>query len=230
MGTLTKSIKWYLKDLFPLAIYIPVLLVILLLQIYIFKDLKSVNEFSLLTQMIIIPFMVLIISTHFFRNKLITVFELSLLGSWRNIALSRIIVFLIGISPFILTEFFVLIFFNNVYLLIPIVLSLLIYLSFSLFSSISPSQITSLTINIVLIILIPISAIEVIENIISLGIKSSNVSGFISYLITPLAAYQYYKSGYINITPLDGFMADIILFIFVITIYLFLFLKQEFKP
>jgi len=230
METLTKSIKWYLKDLFPLAIYIPVLLVILLLQIYIFKDLKSVNEFSLLTQMIIIPFMVLIISTHFFRNKLINVFELSLLGSWRNIALSRIIVFLIGISPFILAEFFVLIFFNHVYLLIPIVLSLLIYLSFSLFSSISPSQITSLTINIVLIILIPISAIEVIENIISLGIKSSAISGFISYLITPLAAYQYYKSGYINITPLDGFIADIILFIFVITIYLFLFLKQEFKP
>jgi hypothetical protein len=230
MANLTLAIKWYLKGLFPLIIYIPILSFVALGQLYIIEYLKSPIEFSILTQMLLIPLIILITGSHFFRSMLLTLFELSLLGSWVRIAVSKIIVFAIGLLPFIGLEIFVLWIGKNIGLIIPILISLLIYTSLSLLSSLSSSQVNAFMISLVLILLIPISAVEVIENYVSLGLTSGLPMGLILYLIAPLASYEYYKAGIVSVHPFFGLVTTCLLAIVMIIAYVFLFQRQELKP
>jgi hypothetical protein len=131
MVNLTLAIKWYLKNLFPPPVYMPVLSLITIMQLYIIEHLKSTIEFSILTQMLLIPLIILIAGSHFFRGKLLTIFELSLIGSWGRIAISKIIVFTIGFLPFIVLEIFVLWIGKSNDLIIHVPVSLLIYASLS---------------------------------------------------------------------------------------------------
>ncbi|MCW6170822.1 MAG: hypothetical protein LVQ96_06585 [Thermoplasmatales archaeon] len=230
MANLTMTVKWYLKGVFPLPIYVPILSMIILTQLYTIEYLKSLVEFSLLTQMLLIPFIILIVGSHFTRNKLMTVFELSFLGSWKRIAISKLIVFALGLLPFIVTEVSILLITKNTFLVIPILISLLVYASISILSSLSPSQLNAFMISIVFILLIPIAAVELIENYVSLGITSGLPMGMILYFLTPLTSFEYYKKGIINVDPSLGLATASFLAIIMVISYIYLFQHQEFKP
>ncbi len=230
MANLRLTIKWYLKGLFPLSIYVPILTLIILTQTYVIEYLKSAAEFSLLTQMVLIPFVILITGSHFFRNKLLTLFELSFLGSWERVAVSKLIVFAIGLIPFIAIEICILWVSKNTNFILPILISLLIYLSISIISTLSSSQINSFMIALVFILLIPISAVEVIENYVNLGITSGLPMGLILYFIAPLVSFQYYKESVVSVHPLIGLSMAAFIAILIIVVYIYLFRRQEFKP
>ncbi len=230
MANLRLTIKWYLKGLFPLPIYVPILTLIILTQTYVIEYLKSTVEFSLLTQMVLIPFVILITGSHFFRNKLLTLFELSFLGSWERVAVSKLIVFAIGLIPFIAIEICILWVSKNTNFILPILISLLIYLSISIISTLSSSQINSFMIALVFILLIPISAVEVIENYVNLGITSGLPMGLILYFIAPLVSFQYYKESVVSVHPVIGFSIAAFIAILIIVVYIYLFQRQEYKP
>ncbi len=230
MSNLIMTIKWYSKGLFPLPIYLPILFFVGLGQFYILAYLKSAVEFSLITQMLFLPVMILITGSNFFRNKHVTIFELSLLGGWKRIAVSKFIAYGIGLIPFIGLEIFILVIEKQIDLIIPILISLLVYLSISLLSSLSTSQITAFMISLVLILLIPISAVEVIENYFNLGITSGLPMGLILYFIVPLASFEYFKSGIVNVPPSLGFSTASVIAIVIIIAYFLLFERQELKP
>ncbi|MCL5989848.1 MAG: hypothetical protein M1166_05920 [Candidatus Thermoplasmatota archaeon] len=230
MANLTMTVRWYLKGVFPLPIYVPILSLIIITQLYTIEYLKSLVEFSLLTQMLLIPFIILIVGSHFTRNKLMTIFELSLLGSWKRIAISKLIVFAIGLLPFIVIEVSILLITKNAFIVAPILISLLVYASISILSSLSTSQLNAFMISIVFILLIPISAVELIENYASLGVTSGSPMGMILYFLTPLVSFEYHRKGVISVNPLLGLVVTFFLAIIMIVVYVYLFQREEFKP
>lgn len=230
MSNLIMTIKWYSRGLFPLPIYLPILFFVALGQFYILAYLKSATEFSLITQMLFLPVMILITGSNFFRSKHLTIFELSLLGSWKRISVSKLIVYGIGLIPFIGLEIFILCIEKDIDLILPILIALLVYLSISLLSSLSSTQITAFMISLVLILLIPISAVSLIENYVNLGITSGLPMGLILYFIVPLASFEYFKTGIVNVTPILGFATASVIAIVIIIAYVFLFERQELKP
>ncbi|MHB1663179.1 MAG: hypothetical protein ACYCSG_05055, partial [Thermoplasmataceae archaeon] len=65
--------------------------------------LKNGNElFISTTQLLLIPMIGLMNGLHMIRDDSVTIFELSLLRSWRNIAISKIIVTLVSFIPFLI--------------------------------------------------------------------------------------------------------------------------------
>ncbi|MCL5803282.1 MAG: hypothetical protein M1529_05630, partial [Candidatus Thermoplasmatota archaeon] len=173
---------------------------------------------------------ILVVGTHFVRGKSLTIFELSLLGSWRRLAVSKIIAFSIGLLPFIVVEILLLWLSKNVLFIAPILTSFLVYSALSILSSLSSSQLTAFTIGLIFILLIPISAVVLLENLGSLGATSGTPLGIILYLIVPLASFEYYRNGVVSVYPLMGFSIAFIISVIMIFTYILLFQRQEFKP
>ncbi|WP_075057641.1 hypothetical protein [Thermogymnomonas acidicola] len=101
MVSLGASVRWYLKGLFPPPpVYVPVVSLAVLAQAYALAYLKDAGgEFSVPSQMLLIPFVVLIVGSQLSRNMLTTVFEISLLRSWRRTALSKLVALCTGLIP-----------------------------------------------------------------------------------------------------------------------------------
>ncbi len=90
--------------------------------------------------MLLISFVVLIIGSHFSRNKLATIFEISFLGSWKRIAISKLVAIALGLLPFMIIEAVILLITKNVSFVAPVVMSVLEYAYISILASLSGSQ------------------------------------------------------------------------------------------
>ena len=229
---LTKAIRWYLKGLFPLSIYIPLLIFIAFSQYYLLTTSIIPNRvfvFSSITQTLLIPIVILTVASHFFRNKQITVFELTLIGSWRNLAIAKIITFTVGIAPFIALEVVILWLSNYLSLLFPVLVTIAVYESLSLLASLSQSQMTAFMIDLVFVLLFPIGAESLLGSYAKFHYTAGVTGSIILYFIAPLISYGYWPQV-VNVNPLVGLSLALIIALVLIALYPYLFKRLEFKP
>ncbi|GGM78464.1 hypothetical protein GCM10007108_15800 [Thermogymnomonas acidicola] len=230
MVSLGASVRWYLKGLFPPPVYVPVVSLAVLAQAYALAYLKDAGEFSVPSQMLLIPFVVLIVGSQLSRNMLTTVFEISLLRSWRRTALSKLVALCTGLIPFTVAEAILLIATKNTPLFVPVGASIMVCASFSILALLSGSQLTAFVVSMFLVLFVPIAAVVLIENYASLGISSGVPMGMVLYSLAPLASLQYHRVGAVSVGPLAGLLTAFALAVVMLAAYFFAFQRQEFKP
>jgi len=225
----TKAIRWYLNGLFPIPIYIPMLLFIAFSQYYLLTFLKSVSAFSSITQIFLIPIVVLTVASHFFRNKPITVFEITLIGSWRNLAIAKIITFTVGLVPLVVIESLILLLTKNFDLILPVLATIVVYGSLSLLASLSQSQMTAFMIDLVFVLLLPIGAESLLGSYAQFNYTTGVAGGIILYFLAPIASYEFWPQV-VNVSPSIGLSVAFVIALVLIALYPSLFKRLEFKP
>jgi len=225
-----KAIRWYLKGLFPIHIYLPLLSFIGFSQYYLISVLKNPIAFSTITQIFLIPIVMLSIASHFFRSKHITVFELTLIGSWRDLAVGKLVAFTIGLVPLMVLEFIVLWFSNSLDYLSSLLLTIVVYEAISLLASLAQAQMTAFMLDLVFILLLPIGAQILLGSYAQFHYTTGAIMGVIFYFLAPLVSYEYYKFQVVDVDPYLGLSIAFIIALLLIISYPYLFERSEFKP
>lgn len=228
---LMKAIKWYSKGLFPEPYTAGIYLFIFVTQYFTLSALQNgVGLFVSVTQLLLIPMVGLMNGLHIIRDDSVTIFELSLLRSWDNIALSKIIVILLSFLPFLILEgvitFYLNISYEFVYILATVVsISVLI-----LFASLMHSFSVSFTSLVIFLFIFPASSISLLDNLQALKITAPVYMSYFGYFFSPMFSYEFFQSGVINVVPINGLLFDSILFFIMILIYFRTFTRTRYKP
>ncbi|MHB1493244.1 MAG: hypothetical protein ACYCR7_06925 [Thermoplasmataceae archaeon] len=228
---LKQAIKWYTKGLFPEPHSILLYAFVFIIQIYTLLYLKNGNElFISTTQLLLIPMIGLMNGLHMIRDDSVTIFELSLLRSWRNIAISKIIVTLVSFIPFLILEFVIVKYYGISYEFSGIAETVLIVASIILFSSLMHSFSVSFTSLFIFLFLLPASSTSLLANLQTLKTTAPYVISVFGYLFSPLTAYEYYTEGVITLSPTIGFYYALTFTFIMILFYYEKFMLTQYKP
>ncbi|BFI76764.1 hypothetical protein [Sulfurisphaera ohwakuensis] len=252
-----RSIRWYFKGLFPLKFMALIIATSLLLESAVYitsSDPKiGIQNLVMLSLMLINPLVLISAFLHVYRSKETTLFELSLLASWREIAIARIVsallfvlmfwsiqsfyllllIFLAKYKVIILNSFIILLSANTLLWLILTALNFFVnYISIGLLISLMSNKTSSLLLGALVFFFMPFSVIILLSSYQENGIELSGPMTYFIYFLNPEWSYmfnlQYPKL--IDLHLIQGFTISVAVSIILITIYYLAFIKLQFKP
>lgn len=224
------TFRWYFKGLFPHPSAEILFFIVGLIQSFSLVMYKSHEAFIMTTQLLIIPLIGISNGMHIAREKSVTIFELSLLKSWRNIPLSKEMITFIGFIPLILIDLFITYYFGIIWYFPYIVLSVLVYSSLILIPSLMHSSSLSSTLLFFFLFILPTSSVVFIQNDVLMGYKIPVYMSIIIYILSPLFAYKYFNLHIISISPFIGIISICLFYIIVSLLYYIGFIRSQFKP
>jgi len=200
------AIKWYFKGLFPIKLLLMLIVLILIFELVLYvyyKELPDVrdkiNVLWSLTILISVLFNPPILASgvaHIARTRDMTIFEVSLIGSWTSTAIAKVIAIMIYILPYILLQYVILYLFiveQNVIgfeLGVLVILSLLLYCGLAILLTLSGSRVVAVLGSIMLSFLLPLSALITISTLSIYKITHINTMfSILLFTLNPLTAY-----------------------------------------
>ncbi|BAB66819.1 hypothetical protein STK_17310 [Sulfurisphaera tokodaii str. 7] len=252
-----RSIRWYFKGLFPLKFMVLIITTSLLLESAVYftsSDPKiGIQNLVMLSLMLINPLVLISAFLHVYRSKETTLFELSLLASWRGIAIARIVsallfvlmfwsiqsfyllllIFLAEYKVITLNSFIILLSANTLLWLILTTLNFFVnYISIGLLISLMSTKTSSLLLGALVFFFMPFSVIILLSSYQENGIELSGPMTYFIYFLNPEWSYmfnlQYPKL--INLHLIQGLTISVVVSILLIAIYYLAFIKLQFKP
>ena len=235
-------IRWYLKGLFPLkftSVMFGVFLFLEWLTLYYNSVEEGLQEFVYLSFMLVNPFILLSAFLHVFRSKETTLFELSLLSSWRSIAVARIFSSLVYVLSFWALQsvlLFAVLHEMAVWLILTSLNSLINYVGLGLVVSLTSNRTSSIVLGSLVFFLFPFSSVVLLQNYLQYYIKYHiSLSGPLAYLVyflNPEATYvsRLLYPKLVDLQLSQGFAVSIVVSIVLIALYYFAFVRLQFKP
>jgi|GEM_PF-1013907 hypothetical protein len=218
MGKLTKAYKWYLKGLFTH----PSIELILTLSIFLeFLMSKNLPLMSFMIQSIIIPVYLLYTNLHIFRQRDFTVFEISMLRTWRAIPVAKALVLLTSSLPLIVIETVFLLFVNDSIHILNLIINIINYLVFSLIISLLNAREAGVIVLSIFLLLMPSGFSILVQTYISLNIRPDLTIQFLSYYFDTIVSEDYYKQGILQ-NSLSYFLMPILVIDLVLFLVYFL--------
>lgn len=229
MAKLTYSTEWYLKTIIIHPVY-EIILVFSILVELLLLDLKYFNDFLILMIIFLLPLFQTLVGTGIFRDMHLKVFEISLMEGYFNITFSKSVALLISYIPFFIAELLIMVIFHITSFFVPLVLSSLLAIVISLLLSISSNASFSFTALAIFMFIFPIGVQIYIQNLAQLNQQPDLITSSISYILSPLVAYQYWKLRFIELSPFYGFLLDVIFIIILYVLYLLISMRHQIKP
>ena len=239
-----RPIRWYLKGLFPIkstSVMFGIFLILYWLAIYYSATPdQGAQAFVFLSFMLVNPFILLSAFLHVFRSKETTLFELSMLSSWRGIALARVLSSLIYVLTFWALQAVLLLVTlltgvpkETVFWLVLTTLnSMTNYVSLGLVTSLTSNRTSSVVMGSLVFFLMPFSSFVVLQNYLQYNIKLSGPMAYLVYFFNPEATYIYHSQypGFIDLQLVHGFAASLAISLTLMALYYFVFTRLQFKP
>jgi len=173
---------------------------------------------------------------HIARSYDMTVFEISMLGGWRKIAIAKIFSMLVYMAPYMLFQVMVSSLFSRLCsldykLTLYTVLSIYFYTGLALMLSLIKSKTTTLLSSTLILFIAPLSVIILITNYLMFGARLDNLTSLISYILNPLSTYWYSieDPGLISINWTNGLFVYIAVTLGLYTSFIFFFERAEIK-
>jgi hypothetical protein len=230
MVKLSKIIKWYLRTIIVTPVYEVVILVVVLVQYASLFLSSSYFMFIFDSSILSFPITAVFVGSGIFRDKSIRIFELNLFQSRRRISLGKMIAAFLTFIPIFLINFLLLVYFNDSFLIIPSILSLLIIFGVMLLSALYNSTNQAIITTIMFSFLLPLSIEALLNNYANMGARPNLVIESFSYIFSPLFAFYFFKGGVISIAPVYGFLFSFLFALFLVCIYLLFTDKFQIKP
>ena len=230
MVKLSKIIKWYLRTIIVTPVYEVVILVVVLVQYASLFLSSSYFMFIFDSSILSFPITAVFVGSGIFRDKSIRIFELNLFQSRKRISLGKMIAAFLTFIPIFLINFLLLVYFNDGFLIIPSILSLLIIFGVMLLSALYNSTNQAIITTIMFSFLLPLSTEALLNNYANMGARPNLVIESFSYIFSPLFAFYFFKGGVISIDPVYGFMFSFLFALFLVCIYLLFTDKFQIKP
>jgi hypothetical protein len=225
-------LRWYVKEQFPQPQFEILLLILIGVQYLAVtsKFISPVSGIYIITQFLVIPSMVIFNGLTFIVDPHITIFESSLIGSWKAMALGRTSSLLISFIPFILLEGIFSYFFLSIIAFIIISLALIMEGSILLLASLLPNSMASLVVILSAAFLLPISSFVLLQSysFLSIGIGPGLSSAL--YILSPILTFELYSTHIVELDPGYGSIIILLFSALAIILYIFLFTKSEYKP
>jgi len=239
-----RSIKWYLKGLFPVKFTITMFSGLIAVELLFYTVSPADSRAQILVELSILlinPFVLLSAFLHVFRSKEMTLFESSLLSSWKGIALARIVsAFLYILAFWIVQSVFLILTTSkstgtNISLLwlIPTTLSFfLAYIGLGLLVSLISNRASSMLLSAMVFFFLPLSAQTLLNNYIQRELQASGFITYLSYYLNPEWTYlmhlQYPDLVIVHLK--ESFIYSLIVTLVITVTYYLAFNRLQFKP
>ena len=223
------ALHWYFNNLFihPYSEFL--IIFVITMQIISLEVLHDIAQFIIVTQLLLLPILIIGQGLHVMRDTRTTVFEISFVGSYKSLANSKILMSLLGVVPFLASEFLILSLSGYTFLILPIFASTMILVSFILISSLGSSTAQSLLISVMLVYFIPFSAYLLELSLIQFHFRQPFVVGVLLNLLLPMLTFQFGKQ-IISLDPVNSSLLNIALALFFMAGYKFLFSRINYNP
>jgi len=173
---------------------------------------------------------------HIARSYDMTVFEISMLGGWRKIAIAKIFSMLVYTAPYMLFQVMVSSLFSQLCsldykLTLYTVLSIYFYTGLALILSLIKSKITALLSSTLILFIAPLSVIILITNYLMFRARLDDLTSLISYILNPLSTYWYSiaNPGLMSINWTNGLFVYVAVTLGLYISFIFFFERAEIK-
>ncbi|OWP56374.1 MAG: hypothetical protein B2I17_06110 [Thermoplasmatales archaeon B_DKE] len=229
---LGNALRWYFKDTFPHPQTEIVLFVLVAIQYLSLKDpvFDPSTSIYLVSEFLVIPFMVMFNGLVYLKEDEITIFEITLIGSWRAVAAGRIFSLLLSFIPFLAIEAIFFYFFSSITVFLILAMTVVMESAVVMLASVIPSKPGALIVILSTTIMLPLASFVVLQSYTSLSIAISPAMGAILYLLSPLLTYMLFNNGIVPIGPYWGIAVIGTFSIMAGFLYTLIFGKLQFKP
>jgi hypothetical protein len=240
------SIKWYMKGLFPIKLmmllYSIILFIDLLFYTYYINLVNPWFRTTLIFNIIVItslflnPLILASGVAHVARTKDMTVYELSMIGNWRALAIGRLVSLLLYISPYSIIQsvlLFLLITRDSVVsieIILLIIVMLLFYCSLGMVLSLSGSRVVAVIGLSMTTFLLPLSAwililISQLNNVVDFDV----ITSIILYLLNSPMTFMSEKIYGIRLSVswIQGGGVTILTSLLLMALYIHVFTRRQ---
>ena len=234
-GSITKlgnALRWYFKESFPHP-QTEVLLIILLGIQYLSVNDQFVNPVTgiyLVSQFLVVPSIVLFNGLVYLKEEEITIFEITLIGSWKSVAVGRFFSLLSSFIPFLVMELVFFHYFSSSTVFLLIAMTVVMNSAVVMLASLVPNKSAALMVVLATAFLLPLSSFVVLQSYSSLSITISPAMGAILYLLSPLLTDMLYNSHVVSLGPGWGLAVLCVFSIIAGSLYILSFGRSQFKP
>lgn len=228
MSNLNRVIQFYSKGLFITPYFPAILTFSIVAQLYDILILNSVQQLVSALNLFLIPLFVLGVGFNIIRNKSTTIFEVSMVRSWKSIGQTRIIITILGNLPFLAIEGLMLYITGFTNLILPVIITTFLLSAYTLLASLISPNSSAIILAVILVYILPLANYLLLLNY--AGNKyppGVAISIFINSFL-PLYSFQY--SGILSFPNfyLQN-IQDTILILLVLAVYYYSFMNQEIK-
>ncbi|NPA99739.1 MAG: hypothetical protein GXO43_10215 [Crenarchaeota archaeon] len=189
LKVLGKAVRWYMIGLFhPLTIMLAVVVVVALYEGIISNGRTQMNIIMTL-ELLLYPLYFLQAALHIVRDAKTSLFELSLIKSWKILYVSRIIVFTVALLPVYLPILIILIINNLNNIVIPFTLKTLSYISILSIGILLYSKRGALTFLLVATFILPMSVLAIVNSL-PPDYKLGFIESIVFYFISPIILHE----------------------------------------
>ncbi len=223
------GLNWYFNNLFIHPYSELLVIFVLTMQIISLEVLHDISQFIIITQLLLLPMFNMGTGLHVMRDTRTTIFEISLVGNYDSLAYSKILISLLGVVPFLVSEVLILSLSGYTFLILPILASTLVLVSFILISSLGSSTAQALLISVMLVYFIPFSAYLLELSLIQFHYRQPFVVGVLLNLLLPMLTSQF-GNQILSLNPVNASLLNIAIALIFMVLYRFLFSRISYNP
>jgi hypothetical protein len=226
-----RAIRWYLKGLFPPTFTISFYVIVVVLEYLLYYGSGRISSVMGILVFFINPIFVISGFLHVSRSREITLFELSMLASWRDVALAKVLSAFIYIIPFaVIQSTFILAEHGSSQYALTEVMFLLSYTSLGLLVSLIGSKSSGLAVAVTAFFIMPISVQILIINYIHYKMKVDQFISSVGYILNPITTYCYHVQGIVTLGLMKGLIINIIADAIFLLLFYIAFRSIQIKP
>lgn len=240
------SIKWYMKGLFPIKLMMLLYSIILFIDLLFYTYyinlvnpwLKTISTFNIIviTSLFLNPLILASGVAHVARTKDMTVYELSMIGNWRALAIGRLVSLLLYILPYLIIQsvlLFLLITRDSIVgieIILLTIIMLLFYCSLGMVLSLSGSRVVAVIDLSMMTFLLPLSAwililISQLNNVVDFDV----ITSIILYLLNSPMTFMFEKIYGIRLSVswIQGGGVTILTSLLLMALYIHVFTRRQ---
>lgn len=224
------AVKMYLREVFMGPIYWVVLGVLLGTEYFAVSQYKGGLTLVELLQFITIPVYIFLVSTVFFTEDKVLIFELVMFRDWFKVPLGKLLSLLLSLVPFTVVTLLIAEHYHAGTFIVPILTAILFYSTAIIFSTVVGGGSRLYVLSMGLLFMLPLSSLVLVQNQASLGNPLQGFMGYITYLLAPVYGSYAVSSG---ILLVDSNMANwiaLVLSVLLGVAYPFVFKRREVHP
>mgnify|MGYP001772859617 CR=1 FL=1 len=194
------------------------------------------NLLILLIMLFLNPVYIISGIAHVARSWDMTVFEISMLGGWLDIAFAKIVSITIYMIPYTIFQSIIVYLFSSAtsldhLMIVYLVLSVYLYVGLAILLSLVKSKVATLLTSAVALFIAPISISIIISNYQTFNTSLSPVLSAISYIFNPMLTYWYniMYPGFVQLNQFDSIIIDTATMLCLYILFILLFRRSEMK-